>query len=177
MNEEIPKQEERDILMKELASIIHYWAADNSILWQRCSVFLLINSIFFSALAFARTGDTLMPKLILMYGTPILSLGINCAWFLVNARSIAITHQFENQVRAIRAKIPLLSFDPTLSNERLWYEKVEGRKHILPALPLVFIALWTIIVLTLLLSIWGFVLGLIIAFIEVIFYVDKFVGS
>ncbi len=136
--------EERHILMQEWASVIQYWATDNSILWQRCSVFLLVNSIFFAPLALV-PSDTFLPICFLRYGIPILAVLVNVLWWLVNLRSIACIRHFEQRAEEIRKQIPLLRFyncDGRKSQFCHWYERVEGKKHILNLLPGLFLLFW-----------------------------------
>ena len=139
--------EERRLLMQEWASIIYYWATDNSILWQRCSVFLLVNSILFAPLALA-PSDTFLPAWILKYGIPIFAILINILWWLVTLRSVAVIRHFEQRIQQIREQIPVLHFynrNDRESQFRHWYEKVEGKKVILNLLPLLFLLFWFIV--------------------------------
>ena len=143
--------EERDILLQEWASLIQYWATDNSILWQRCGVFLLVNSIFFAPLALA-PSTTLLSICVLKYGIPIVAVFVNVLWCFVNLRSIAVIRHFEQRAEQIREQIPLLRFYNRVDRESQfchWYEKVEGKKHILPCLAVLFLLFWLTILVTL----------------------------
>lgn len=137
---------ERDLLMHEWSSIISYWATDNSILWQRCSVFLLVNSILFAPVAVARP-DSFLADGVLKYGMPIFAISINILWWLVTLRSVATIRHFEQRVRQIRETIPILSFYGVEREAQFshWYEKVEGKKHVLNLLPALFLVLWLVI--------------------------------
>ena len=143
-NRQIQPEEERHILMQEWASVIQYWATDNSILWQRCSVFLLVNSILFAPLAIA-PANTLMPIWIVKYGAPLLAVAINILWLLVNLRSIAYTRHFQDLVEDIRKQIPLLHFQDSERLKFRWYERVKGKKYILKLLPALFLVFWVAI--------------------------------
>lgn len=139
--------EERHLLMQEWASTIHYWATDNSILWQRCSIFLVVNSIFFAPLALA-PSDTFLPAWILKYGISIFAIVINILWWLVTLRSVAVIRHFEQRIEQIRGQIPVLRFYNRNDRKRQfrhWYERVEGKKVILNLLPALFLVFWCVV--------------------------------
>jgi hypothetical protein len=86
--------------MQEWTSIINYWATDNSILWQRCSVFLVVNSLFFTPVALA-CPDAFLATCILKYGIPILAIVMNVLWLLVNLPSVAVIRHFEQRCQLV----------------------------------------------------------------------------
>jgi len=147
--DKITKREE-DVLIREWETTINYWAADNSILWSRCSVFILTNSILFALLAIA-PSDTFIPKWILNCLVPSLGVVINIIWWLINLRSVAYTRHFEDLVTQIRQQVPVLRFqDPELLNRqfRHWYQKMSGRKF-LEFIPGLFLAFWIVVLFVL----------------------------
>jgi hypothetical protein len=137
-------KERKELLMQEWASMINYWATDNSILWQRCSIFLLVNSIFFAPIAII-SENTLLPICFLKFGIPIFAIIINVLWWLVTLRSVAVIKSFEQLNDEIKKEIPTLRFYNIEDRKKYFicfYQRVEGKKHILNLLPSSFIVLW-----------------------------------
>jgi hypothetical protein len=137
---------ERHLLMQEWETILHYWANDNSILWLRCSVFILINSMLLSSLVIV-PSDNIMPIWVIKYGIPSFAIIMNGMWWPISIRSVAYIRHFQDRADDIRKMIPPLRFmdDQLLKSYfRHWWLKLPGRMF-LQIIPGLFFILWIVI--------------------------------
>jgi len=145
-NDQLTPREE-DVLIHEWETIIHYWAADNSVVLTWCTMFILVNSILFALLAIAPT-DSIMPIWVLKYVGPSLGIVVNAIWGVVNARLVAYLRHFHDLVMDIQKKVPVLRFqDPQLLKFR-WYENISA-KTLVRYIPILFFIVWIIILIAL----------------------------
>ena len=139
---------DRSDLLHQLSMILDYWAADNSILWSRSNLFILVNSILI-AFASATASGNYLPQFVLIVIVPILGVVVNMVWWLINMRSIAYIRHFEELVAGIREDLPQVRFmAPHLLNPHFshWYQRVSSKK-LFEFIPGLFLAFWLIVLI------------------------------
>lgn len=131
---------QKNVLIQQWQTVVHYWASDNSVALRWSSIFLVVNSILFALLAIA-PSDSIVPVWIVTRVGPVLGILMNIIWFIVAARFVAYLKFYYELSRDIQRKVPILQFpdNPVLTFR--WHQKMSTKK-MLQLLPLLFAAVW-----------------------------------